>query len=230
MSVSEKDIKKLWGLAAGKCSHPECHLDCVQFLDLNDPTVIGEMAHIIAQSKKGPRNTGKSAGEDSYENLILLCPTHHTIIDKAPENKFPIELLLEWKKNHEEKVKSLFETQSFSNKIDLFTFIKRILIKNKALWQQYGPESKISSENPISSAAKLWSLRKLDFIIPNNSKISQVIEQNEQLLNLNELEVANLFIEHAKLFEANSYNRMDSNTVPRFPIEFEKLIDEVLNV
>jgi hypothetical protein len=55
MAISDVDIKKLWGLAAGYCSMPGCEEDCVKFLDPDDPTIIGEMAHVIAEKPKGPR-------------------------------------------------------------------------------------------------------------------------------------------------------------------------------
>lgn len=51
MSISDKDIRKLWGLAAGKCSFPSCGVDCIPFLNAENPTIIGEMAHIIAKTK-----------------------------------------------------------------------------------------------------------------------------------------------------------------------------------
>jgi hypothetical protein len=87
MSLSSKDIKKLWGLAAGRCSRPGCSEVCIKFLAA-DPTVIGEMAHVIAKKPGGPRGV-VTGGEDTYENLVLLCPTHHTEVDKSPPGAFP---------------------------------------------------------------------------------------------------------------------------------------------
>src|ERR1019366_4311808 len=106
MSINSKDTKKLWGLAAGRCSRPGCDEECIRLLASN-PTVIGEMAHVIAQSPKGPRGV-QQGGEDTYENLILLCPTHHSEIDKAPAGTFPPGILLDWKKQHEAEVANAF--------------------------------------------------------------------------------------------------------------------------
>ncbi|WP_271183643.1 HNH endonuclease, partial [Novosphingobium resinovorum] len=64
----------------------------------------GEMAHIVARQAEGPRGDGVG-GDNSYENLILLCPTCHTRIDKAP-NDFPVALLQKWKADHEAWVDS----------------------------------------------------------------------------------------------------------------------------
>ena len=44
-------------------------------------------------------------GKDNYENLILLCPNHHTLVDKA-EADHPVKLLKEWKTGWESSVKS----------------------------------------------------------------------------------------------------------------------------
>jgi hypothetical protein len=63
MAVSEKDIKILWGLAAGRCSRPDYTQECIRILDSADPTVIGEMAHVIAKKPDGPR--GQVGGGES---------------------------------------------------------------------------------------------------------------------------------------------------------------------
>jgi hypothetical protein len=77
MAISETDIKRLWGKAAGLCSHPECNTDCLPFLDLDDPTVVGEMAHVIARKEKGPRGRA-GGGDDTYANLIYCSARHIT--------------------------------------------------------------------------------------------------------------------------------------------------------
>jgi len=131
MAISNTDLKKLWGLSAGRCSKPGCNEECIKFLDPNYPTIIGEMAHVIAKKPEGPRGV-EEGGEDTYENLILLCPTHHTEIDKAPEGTFPVEVIMEWKERHENNVKESFESPVYDNSQELAQDIKRILIQNKS--------------------------------------------------------------------------------------------------
>ncbi|KKM65332.1 hypothetical protein LCGC14_1492280, partial [marine sediment metagenome] len=67
---------------------------------------IGEQAHIVAENDEGPRGKSiLSAKErESYRNLILLCPTHHSEIDKAPED-YPVERLHMMKQEHEDWVR-----------------------------------------------------------------------------------------------------------------------------
>ena len=101
--LRDVDIKKLWGLAAGRCAYPGCAIPLVQFAPDEDLVVIGEMAHVIARSPAGPR--GRHAPSDNtYENLILLCPTHHTLVDKAPEGSFTPDQLIQWKSQHEDRM------------------------------------------------------------------------------------------------------------------------------
>lgn len=92
MAISETDLKLLWGRAAGLCSNPQCKKDLTAVLIDRKNYNIGEMAHIIARSVDGPRGQ-KMPGPDSYDNLILLCPTCHTIVDKDPGGH-PKELAL----------------------------------------------------------------------------------------------------------------------------------------
>ncbi|NOI83065.1 HNH endonuclease [Vibrio tubiashii] len=108
--ISDKDIKILWGRASGICSNPTCRKELTRILEFEKSTSIGEMAHIIARSEGGPRGV-EGGGSNSYENLVLLCPTCHTEADKAPE-EFPIEMLHSWKKQTESLVRGLIENIS----------------------------------------------------------------------------------------------------------------------
>jgi hypothetical protein len=63
------------------------------------------MAHIVSEKPEGPR--GKHylpPGEhDKHPNLMLMCLDHHTEIDTA-EDKYPVELLRQIKKDHEDAI------------------------------------------------------------------------------------------------------------------------------
>lgn len=64
--------------------------------------ILGEICHIRARRKKGPRYdpTLTRVQVDEFQNLLLLCPTCHTVIDKNPST-YSIELLEEIKELHE---------------------------------------------------------------------------------------------------------------------------------
>lgn len=100
MSITKVDEKLLWGRAAGLCSNPTCRDDLTELVSKGTYT-IGEMAHIIARKEGGARGI-EGGGSDSYSNLILLCPTCHKHVDKAPEGTYPEDLLHRWKSEVEE--------------------------------------------------------------------------------------------------------------------------------
>jgi len=73
-------------------------------VDPNSGTVLGEICHIKARSPDGPRYDPAQTDEErhSSENLLLLCPSHHKIVDDNPE-EYITERLLEIKSQHEAK-------------------------------------------------------------------------------------------------------------------------------
>ena len=108
MSIKEKDIKLLWGRAANRCSFPDCRMKLSQDKKTAAESFpIGEHAHIVGKEKGSIRSNSILSGDerDSYHNLILLCPNHHTFIDKNPED-YPIEKLHMIKAQHEYWVES----------------------------------------------------------------------------------------------------------------------------
>ncbi len=221
MPIADQDIKKLWGLSAGRCSRPDCGTDCVKFFSSN-ATVLGEMAHIIARQPKGRRGV-PTGGSNAYDNLILLCPTHHTEIDKAPEGTFAVERLHEWKTAHERRVHEALEAKSYTNRADLFRDIGFLLTDNYQIWKSYGPESDEAQRNPVSNAAQFWQLRKISQIIPNNAKIGAALDGSRNLLTPQEYAIAAQFKEHASGFAANAIERVEG--YPRFPQAFREMVE-----
>ena len=221
MKITEMDIKKLWGKAAGHCCFTNCETDCIHVLESSqDSVVIGEMAHVIARNATGPRGKEDHVEDNSYDNLILLCPTHHTLVDKAPDS-YPVDKLLAMKKAMEERVSKMWnDTKVFSSVEDMCQAIAKLLIRNKSVWKEYGPESELAQRDPFSNMATYWDLQKLSVIVPNNKKIISIIEANQNLFDIKFYSVAVEFIEHANAFEQNCYDRIDH--AKRFPLAFEK--------
>ena len=89
------DRALLWAVSGSLCCFPDCGVKCVEQANDNDRSVIiGHIAHIEANSDSGPRaNPNLSQQErNSYENLILLCPTHHVLVD-AQASTYTVEML-----------------------------------------------------------------------------------------------------------------------------------------
>jgi hypothetical protein len=103
MPIKPKTRKMLWGRASARCSFDGCQIALISPGEAEkEDAILGEEAHIIAQKKDGPRgeNPIESSRIDLYENLILLCPTHHTLVDAQP-SKYTVDVLHKMKKTHE---------------------------------------------------------------------------------------------------------------------------------
>ena len=68
--------------------------------------ITGEIAHIVGRKPGAARSAGAVKTDDTYNNLILLCPNHHTEVDKG-EADYPVDLLRQWKANWEQRVESV---------------------------------------------------------------------------------------------------------------------------
>lgn len=114
MAVPVPDQKALWGAAAGICSFigadgSFCRVHLVQEPSPDDPAVIiGENAHIEGEKDGAARyrTNMTDAERNAYQNLILLCPNHHTIIDKLPVETYTVTRLKAMKAKHEEWVRT----------------------------------------------------------------------------------------------------------------------------
>lgn len=103
MSVSLKTQKILWGRAAARCAMPECRRQLVEDIsETDDPTLVGENCHIVAEKDGGPRSDPETSVDDRnrYGNLILLCNVHHKIIDDN-EAVWTVDRLKALKAEHE---------------------------------------------------------------------------------------------------------------------------------
>ncbi|TCM51118.1 hypothetical protein C8J36_110125 [Rhizobium sp. PP-F2F-G48] len=87
-------IKRLFFEAGRRCAFPGC---AVRLVD-ESGAIIGEICHMKARNAHGPRyDPSQSETErQSYDNLLLLCPTHHRTIDAQPE-VFSVALLKDMK-------------------------------------------------------------------------------------------------------------------------------------
>jgi hypothetical protein len=68
-------------------------------------TIGGQEAHIRSPKLNGPRHDPAYSAEklESYENRVLMCEEHHTLIDANPD-VFPAETLEALKAKHEQRV------------------------------------------------------------------------------------------------------------------------------
>lgn len=99
--MTTQTIKRLFAVSGNRCAFPRCR---TPILDQVTGVMLGEICHIKARSKGGTRYDPSQTDEerDAAENLILLCASHHKIVDEKPE-EFTVEMLYGLKEKHEKK-------------------------------------------------------------------------------------------------------------------------------
>jgi len=98
-SYPQRDLNLLFARSAGLCAFPGCRTLCIaDATELDREAIFGEIAHIVAHGDRGPRCDPSFPDElrDRYDNLILLCANHHTIVD-AQDSTYTKEDLRSWK-------------------------------------------------------------------------------------------------------------------------------------
>ena len=205
---------KLFANSGGYCQNPECNEPLFKTFSSKE-IHIAEIAHIIRVNEGARKNSVmKSVDKGNYNNLILLCPTCHTVIDKNEED-FPESLILQWKVNHEENLAKVFSVKKFDNREAVKQIIDPLFLENKTIFDVYGPETE-ERFNPESEMPELWLNKIRTIIIPNNRKILNIIEANYHLLNDNEKEKFQNFKQHINDFEAKHIFNSTTTGI-RFP-------------
>jgi len=109
-------------------------------------------------------------------------------------------------------------------KADLFRQARVLLSENRQTLEQFGPDSWLAINNPMSSAVDTWNKAKLDIIIPNNKVIIKDFEENITVLSMEEVDIYKKFKIHADAFERCNKGEIGREGVPGFPIEFDNMI------
>jgi hypothetical protein len=95
----ESTLKRLFALSRNLCAFTGC---TAQIVDRDSGVLTGQICHIKARHPTGPRYdpTQTDEARRAFENLIVLCRTHHAIVDAKPM-KYSAELLSDMKAMHE---------------------------------------------------------------------------------------------------------------------------------
>lgn len=106
-SIPRKEEKILCMRSGGVCAFPGCGQSLIAAgSTVDDPVITGEIAHIVADSTAGPRGASplSEADRDKHPNLILLCGTHHTLID-GQKLAYSTPVLRQMKADHEDRIR-----------------------------------------------------------------------------------------------------------------------------
>lgn len=106
MAVPLADQTKLFARSGNICAFPECGRVLVTLAaDDGRPVLLGEIAHIVAESPNGPRGESSLSMDERnrYKNILVLCNVHHQLVDAAP-HAYPVERLRSMKADHEQMI------------------------------------------------------------------------------------------------------------------------------
>lgn len=108
-SITNKNKYLLWAITAGRCQYRGCNQPLTQDILTKKKFNKSYIAHIVADVAGGPRGdvTRSPLLADNINNLMLLCDTHHRLIDVADVGGHPEDLLLEMKKEHENRIATI---------------------------------------------------------------------------------------------------------------------------
>lgn len=218
------DIQSLNQCAFPGCTNPLVELDTGQ----SGPAVISDICHIYASSPKGPRGQGDLTEEElkSIDNLILLCPNHHRVVDRQPET-YTAELLKQWKEEHEAKVKSQHPAgldiirELVDEKIKDETDILRksrffaefnsaqssLELARKLVEEELSVGTNAVRRHALAWCARILSTHKLD-------KAEEYLNHAKKLDTCEEIDIANAFISSQKGDKSTALSTLTSIDSP----------------
>lgn len=113
--ISIQTRKRLWLRSGGRCAFANCGRALVEAIDDLNDTVVGIECHIVAQ-QDDPARVARAVSaltpeelvewqhlienRHGFPNLVLMCPTHSTIIDD-PRGTYSVPQVVEMKRAHE---------------------------------------------------------------------------------------------------------------------------------
>jgi hypothetical protein len=102
------DIKMLFARSGNRCAFPKCAAPMAF-----NGTLTGEVCHIKGAKPGGARYDPEQSAVDrhAYNNLVLMCPTHHTVIDDD-ESAYSVDYLLKLKSANEQRSEPISEEEA----------------------------------------------------------------------------------------------------------------------
>jgi hypothetical protein len=102
LAPTQETLRALFLKSGNLCAYP----GCAHLMMNADGVFVGQICHIEAAEKGGPRFNASSTNEERrrIENLMLMCHAHHKVTDKV--SAYPVIKLREMKERHESRFSS----------------------------------------------------------------------------------------------------------------------------
>lgn len=198
--ISTQVERRIYAESMGRCMNPECKVEL--FKDSGD---IMEKAHIIPYC---------DTKDNSYENLIILCPNCHTNFDK--NNAFSVDDVEKWKKIRKAEFERFF-SKEYDTFEDLKSEVVPLLLHNQAIFENYYSEDQRG----------LWDIFEGE-ILSNNRILRKILKHNTKLIqkhsqeSYSNLAIVQKFMLHIDEFEATRISKEKIRHV-LFPAEINSL-------
>ena len=169
----DPDVKTLFALSGGRCAFPRCNTLCTVEKTANDKlAIVGEIAHIVGHKSAGPRGSASYPANliDTYENWILLCPTHHSLVDKQA-NTYTVADLKKWKADHENTIQLSIQQSLSKVTFTELEIVTRALISNPTV-----PTVDLTLTNPTQKI-ELNKLEKVGFLITMGLSVAAEVQK-----------------------------------------------------
>jgi hypothetical protein len=159
VSINVLNRKLLWRRAGNRCAYPDCKQALTADLETEESqalsmagVIMGEEAHIRSARPDGPRYdpTYDTEKLDAYENLLLLCPTHHTLIDKNNGAGFSVGKLQDMKLTHERRVTERLGADEASRRELSERMVALLLVWEKKMHLELWEDLPVGLNQPIS--------------------------------------------------------------------------------
>lgn len=215
---------RLFSEASGHCQNPGCLVPLFP-AEMGGDAHIAEMAHVIPHGDAGPRHQDRpdeAFDTDAFDNLILLCPTCHTKIDKDPD-AYPRHLLLTWKETHLANLALKQGIKAYDDRQQARAAILALSAENLAIWDTYAPvDGSEFDYDPESATSKAWSQRMRSVILPNHYRLQAIIQANMALLEADERKTFAAYQEHVRGLAERHITGVSGRAI-RYPTAMEGL-------
>lgn len=192
--------KKLYAESMGRCMNPACMKEL--FFENGD---LIEKAHIDPYCK---------SADNTFDNLVVLCPNCHTNFDK--NNAFAPEEVLSWKRKRREELARLF-SKKFSCFDELKAAVAPLLEENKSLFEACYLHDNIS----------LWNKFEVK-MMQNNHQLKMILTANLDLIqsskhkSYSNTEYVRAFLTHVEEFELTRSDSEKARSI-LFPAEINSM-------
>ena len=198
--ISEDVKRRLYAESMGRCMNPACQRELFR----KNGDVI-EKAHIDPYCE---------TADNSFENLVLLCPTCHIDFDK--NHAFTPEEVLKWKEIRQKELERMFNKR-FATFGELQHEVAPLLLENQTIFKSYY----------LNDHRELWDKFE-GTLLSNNRKIKTLLTANLNLIqrssteSFSNLEYVQTFILHVDEFEATRLDEEKSRAI-LFPPEIDSM-------